>query len=155
MIDMHIHVVPPGLPGVGSLNPLLRYAPELLSQTLREQMANAGITHAFAMGEWNTLATDPLGVHRTLQLAKHVPGLKAIGIMDPTKDAQDAAHFAAVERELSTRQVVALKGYLGYLHFDPSHATYRRYYELAEKYQLPVIFHTGDTYSPYAKLKYS
>ncbi|MGL4420066.1 MAG: amidohydrolase family protein, partial [Gemmataceae bacterium] len=45
--------------------------------------------------------------------------------------------------------------YLGYLHFDPSHATYRRYYELAEQYQLPVIFHTGDTYSPYAKLKYS
>ncbi len=49
----------------------------------------------------------------------------------------------------------ALKGYLGYLHFPPEHMGYRPYYELAERYRLPFIFHTGDTYSPYAKLKYA
>ena len=52
-------------------------------------------------------------------------------------------------------RVVALKGYLGYLHFEPAHANYRRYYELAAKYKLPVMFHTGDTYSPKAKLKFA
>jgi predicted TIM-barrel fold metal-dependent hydrolase len=51
--------------------------------------------------------------------------------------------------------VAALKCYLGYLHFEPSHANYRRYYELAARYKLPVVLHTGDTYSPNAKLKYA
>jgi predicted TIM-barrel fold metal-dependent hydrolase len=51
--------------------------------------------------------------------------------------------------------VAALKCYLGYLHFGPCHANYRRYYELAAQYKLPVIFHTGDTYSPQAKLKFA
>ena len=37
----------------------------------------------------------------------------------------------------------------------PDHPGYRPYYELAERFRLPFIFHTGDTYSPYAKLKYA
>src|SRR5262249_8854569 len=48
-----------------------------------------------------------------------------------------------------------LKGYLGYLHSPPEHPNYRPYYELAERYRLPVVFHTGDTYSAYAKLKFA
>ncbi|MFM8272813.1 MAG: amidohydrolase family protein, partial [Gemmata sp.] len=32
---------------------------------------------------------------------------------------------------------------------------YRRYYELAARYRVPVMFHTGDTYSPRAKLKFA
>jgi len=51
--------------------------------------------------------------------------------------------------------VVALKCYLGYLHYEPAHPNYRRYYELAARFNLPVYFHTGDTYSPEAKLKYA
>src|SRR5208282_4375038 len=43
----------------------------------------------------------------------------------------------------------------GYLHFHPADPAYRPYYELAARRRLPFIFHTGDTYSPYAKLKYA
>ena len=154
MVDTHIHVVPPNLPGVGSLNPALRLPADDLAAKLREQMRCSGVHTVLAMGEWNCSPGDPLGVRSTLLLGKTVPGLRAIGVMDPAR-GPDRDHLRAVEAELKLGRVVALKGYLGYLHYEPAHAGYRPYYELAARYKLPVIFHTGDTYSPYAKLKFA
>ena len=153
MIDVHIHAVAPNLPGTGVLSPLLKMAPETVATELRKHMQTAGVTHALAMGEWNAGPDDPLGVNRTLKIAELVPGLRAIGIADPTRTEPD--HFQRCAEVLATGKVVALKGYLGYLHYEPAHANYRRYYELAAKYRLPVMFHTGDTYSPMAKLRFA
>jgi predicted TIM-barrel fold metal-dependent hydrolase len=105
------------------------------------------------MGSLEAGEHDPLGIAETLALAKLVPGLFAIGAMDPRRTEPD--HLHAVERALKSGAVKALKGYLGYLHFAPEHPGYRPYYELAERYRVPVIFHTGDTYSSRAKLKYA
>ncbi len=154
MIDVHVHVVPPNLPGVGSLSGTLRLRPDVVASALRSEMRAAGIELAFAMGEWNVGGHDPLGIMRTLQIAEMVPGLRAIGIADPTR-GDDPEHLKQVEAVLATGRVAALKCYLGYLHFEPAHPNYRRYYELAAKFKLPVYFHTGDTYSAMAKLKYA
>lgn len=153
MIDAHIHVVPPHLPGVGSLSPLLDAAAEVRADVLRREMQAAGATQALAMGCCNAPADDPLGVAETLALARLVPGLFAIGVADPSRS--DADHLSRVESVLAEKQVRALKGYLGYLHYAPDHPGYRPYYELAERYQVPIVFHTGDTYSPCAKLRYA
>ncbi|MCZ2342996.1 MAG: amidohydrolase, partial [Bacteroidales bacterium] len=154
MIDAHIHVVPPRIPGTGTLSPLLRQRPEAVAQTLRAEMRTAGVTQAFAMGEWNAPADDPLGIAATLRIAQLVPGLRAIGVADPVR-GDDREHLGRVEAELARGRVVALKGYLGYLHYEPAHPNYRPYYELAGRYRVPMIFHTGDTYSPEAKLKFA
>jgi uncharacterized protein len=153
MIDAHIHIVPPRLPGVGSLSPLLEAPPAVRADALRHEMQAADANQTLAMGCWNSSEDDPLGIADTLALTHLVPGLFAIGIADPTRD--DADHLCRVESALATRQVCALKAYLGYLHYAPDHPGYRPYYELAERYQVPVIFHTGDTYSPRAKLRYA
>ena len=153
MIDVHIHAVPPNLPGVGALAPLLREAPAAVAAQLRREMQTAGVTDAFAMGAYDAGDDDPLGINRTLEVAAFVPGLRPIGAMNPART--DGDHFARVELLLAAGAVVALKGYLGYLHYEPAHPNYRRYYELAAKYRVPVMFHTGDTYSPQAKLKYA
>jgi predicted TIM-barrel fold metal-dependent hydrolase len=153
MIDAHIHVVPPNLPGCGPLAPLLQRAPEAVAAELHRQMQAAGMTHALAMGEWQTGPDDPLGINRTLQIAEHVPGLRAIGVADPTR--ADPEHLRRCEEVMAAGKVVALKGYLGYLHYEPAHPNYRKYYELAARYRVPVCFHTGDTFSPMAKLKFA
>jgi predicted TIM-barrel fold metal-dependent hydrolase len=153
MIDAHIHVVPPRLPGVGSLNPLLDAGPDVVAGELRRQMQQAGIEHALAMGCWNPTEEDPLGTAATLETARLVPGLYAVGIADPTRTEPD--HLRRVDAVLTARKVVALKGYLGYLHYGPDHPGYSPYYELAARHALPFIFHTGDTYSPRAKLRFS
>jgi hypothetical protein len=107
------------------------------------------------MGCWQppevVASDDPLGVAGTLAVARLVPGLFAVGVADPSRTDHD--HLRRVESFLATGRVRALKAYLGYLHYAPDHPGYRPYYELAERFQLPVIFHTGDTYSPYARLR--
>jgi predicted TIM-barrel fold metal-dependent hydrolase len=153
MIDAHIHVVPPNLPGVGSLSPVLENPMPVLAALLRQEMQAAGITRVLAMGAWNAPADDPLGVAGTLRLADLVPGLFAIGVADPTRTEPE--HLSSVEAALAAGQVRALKGYLGYLHFGPGDPAYLPYYELAARFGVPFVFHTGDTYSPRAKLRFA
>lgn len=153
MIDMHIHCVPPNLPGVGPLHPVLEESVEDVAFALKEQMLAGGVEMAFAMGCLSDARSDPLGIERTLKIGELVPNLRAIGVANPTRT--DEAHLREVEKLLAARRVAALKGYLGYLPFYPHDAGYRPYLELAARYDLPFIFHTGDTFSPLAKLKYA
>jgi predicted TIM-barrel fold metal-dependent hydrolase len=153
MIDTHIHVAPPNLPGAGALSPLLEARPEVTAAALRQQMQAAGISDALAMGTLDGPVDDPLGVNSTLAVARLVPGLQAIGAADPRRTDRD--YLRAVERSLGGGQVRALKGYLGYLHYGPDHAGYQPYYELCERFKIPFVFHTGDTYSSRAKLRYA
>jgi predicted TIM-barrel fold metal-dependent hydrolase len=157
MIDMHIHVVSPNLPGAGLLGEALTQPIEALADQLRHEMRQSGMEIVLGMGCLGAPDEeeegDPLGIAGTLEIARRVPGLAAIGAMDPRRTSPE--HLRAVERQIQAGGVKALKGYLGYLHFGPEHPGYRPYYELAERFRLPVIFHTGDTYSPRAKLRYA
>jgi predicted TIM-barrel fold metal-dependent hydrolase len=153
MIDMHIHVVPPNLPGAGSLGAVLSQPADAIADTLRQQMREAGIRTALAMGCLDGGPGDPLGIAGTLEIGRRVPGVHAIGAADPRRDEPE--HLRAVAEVLRSVRVRALKGYLGYLHYAPDHPGYRPYYELAERHQIPFIFHTGDTYSPLAKLRFA
>src|SRR5947208_3489440 len=153
MIDTHVHVVPPGLPGVGPLGLRPEGGAAEVAARLRDEMAAAGVGQALAMGAWNAGPDDPLGVNETLQLARAVPGLHAVGVADPLRNDPD--HLRRVEAVLASGQVKALKAYLGYLHYPPDHPGYVPYYELAGRFKLPVVFHTGDTYSPQAKVRFA
>jgi predicted TIM-barrel fold metal-dependent hydrolase len=153
MIDTHVHVVDPGLPGQKPMPPLLGGPPEALADALGRQMKEAGVTHALAMGRWDAPADDPLGVSGTLRLAALVPGLHPVGVADPTRTHPD--HLRRAEAQLKQGQVKALKAYLGYLHHGPDSPGYLPYYHLAATYRLPVIFHTGDTYSTKAKVRFA
>jgi uncharacterized protein len=60
-----------------------------------------------------------------------------------------------IENGLKSRQYRCIKIYLGYGHryaYDPQ---FEPVYALAQKYDVPVVFHTGDTYSKVAKLKFA
>ena len=153
MIDTHIHVAPPRLPGVGTLNPILEEPVTLRIEALRREMQTAAVRQVLAMGCWNTPADDPLGVAVILQVARTLPGVHAVGLADPGRT--DPEHLGLAEAVLASKQVCALKGYLGYLPYGPDHAGYQPYYELAARHGLPFIFHTGDTYSPRARLRYA
>src|SRR5947209_8109452 len=121
MIDAHIHVVSPQLPGVGNLNPVLELAADGVAAALRREMQAANVSAVLAMGCWypNRPAADadPLGVAATLAVARSVPGLHAIGVADPGRTEPD--YLRAAETVLATGRVRALKAYLGYLHYAP------------------------------------
>jgi len=156
-IDTHIHVVNTRLPGLPK-----KAAPDGTSfdcpvrkraDSIRKEMESAGIEQALCMPRWDNADDDPLGINETLELAEEVPGLHAIGIADPTKTHQ--GHLDRVEDLLKKGKVKAFKAYLGYLHHGPDSPNYGPYYELAARYRLPFIFHTGDTFSHLAKVKFA
>ncbi|MGE0616559.1 MAG: amidohydrolase family protein [Bacteriovoracia bacterium] len=62
---------------------------------------------------------------------------------------------AGIERGLKAGDYSCIKIYLGYVYRYAYDAAYRPLYRLARKYKVPVVFHTGDTYSVKGKLKYA
>jgi predicted TIM-barrel fold metal-dependent hydrolase len=153
MIDMHIHAVNPRLPGVKALPSFLDGPPGPVASALREQMRDSGAEIVLGMGHLGGADGDPLGIASTLKVAELLPELHAIGVADPTRT--DVGHIQAVEQQIKNGSVKALKGYLGYRHYGPESPGYVPYYELAATYHLPFIFHTGDTYSTTAKVKFA
>lgn len=60
-----------------------------------------------------------------------------------------------VEAALVSKTVGCLKIYLGYVPKYANDEYYEPFYELAAKHQVPVVFHTGDTYDKDAAVKYA
>lgn len=67
----------------------------------------------------------------------------------------DNPNYRNVEEKLRTTGYHCLKIYLGYTHKFANDKSFQPAYALALKYQVPVIFHTGDTDSAQAEVKYS
>jgi predicted TIM-barrel fold metal-dependent hydrolase len=158
-IDTHVHVVPPGLPGLKPMpedvDKLYKGPRSTMAERLQAEMKQAGIKLIFGMGSGDGQSEDPLGIAGTLALSESVPGLKAVGVADPR--CTTPAHLKAIEAQIERHRdkIVALKAYLGYFHFGPEHPNYRPYYKLAAKHHLPVIVHTGDNWSTKAKVRYA
>ena len=153
MIDAHVHVTNAKLPGIKAEHPLFDGPEPPLADLLKSEMKAAGVDQVLAMGRLDPPPSDPLGIAGILRLASFLPGLHAVGAIDPTRTSP--AHFRAVEAVLEAGKVKALKAYLGYLHHGPDSPGYAPYYALAATYKLPVIFHTGDTYSSKAKVRFA
>lgn len=64
----------------------------------------------------------------------------------------DPINLTRVEADLK-KGYGCIKIFLGYVHRYPSE--YKGVYELAAKYEVPVVFHTGDTQDKKAKLKFA
>lgn len=153
MIDMHVHAVHSHLPGTKPTTDLYDGPRERLVEALREQMRLSGTSVLLGMGHLGGEGDDPLGVSSTLQVAELLPNLHAIGIATPTRS--DTDHLQRVEAQLRSGKIVALKGYLGYLYHGPDSPGYHPYFELAARYDVPFVFHTGDNWSTTAKVKYA
>jgi predicted TIM-barrel fold metal-dependent hydrolase len=162
IIDTHMHVVNSKIPGVRpKKTPLAPFGKadaagmKQLVKRIEEETKNSGVSHALCMPRFEVSDKDPLGIHETLAVAKLVrgPTLHPVGLVHPERFDRD--HLARVEEVLKEGKVKALKVYLGYLHYEPNCPAYRRYYKLAAKYKIPVIFHAGDTYADTAKIKYA
>ncbi|MCM2676790.1 amidohydrolase family protein [Alkalicoccobacillus plakortidis] len=60
-----------------------------------------------------------------------------------------------LEEELQKDWVVGIKIYLGYYPYYAYDEVYQPVYRLAKQYDIPVVYHTGDTYAEKGLLKYS
>lgn len=133
IIDVHIHTAFDGKNEESSNIPYTREA-------LINEFKKANVVVAVSMNK-----RDGSG-HLENQGSTKI--INCIGVSLPVK-------YGQIENDLKNNKYQCIKIYLGYVHAFAYDQKYRPLYRLAEKYQVPVIFHTGDTYSTTAKLKYA
>lgn len=125
---------------------------------LQHEMKEGDISLAIGMGVTETVderfpdryAKTPM----MLDLEKELPPQVALcpGV-NPYQLGQ--ADLDRLEKELNKAEVVGIKVYLGYYPFYAYDNIYQSVYDLAAAYRVPVVFHTGDTYSERGLLKYA
>jgi uncharacterized protein len=109
-----------------------------------------GVTETDNQGFPDYEAATPMGLDLEEELPKEIVYCAGVNPYDLQEDA-----LARLEKEVQKPNVVGIKIYLGYYPFYAYDKVYQPVYKLAAKYQLPVVFHTGDTYSERGYLKYS
>ncbi|WP_440706316.1 amidohydrolase family protein [Heyndrickxia oleronia] len=109
-----------------------------------------GLTETKGIGFPDPEAMTPMGLDLETELPNNI--VYCAGINPYSLNDQS---LILLEKELQRPNVVGLKIYLGYYPFYAYDEVYHPVYELAEKYDVPVVFHTGDTYSERGLLKFS
>lgn len=132
------------------------------SAGLTREFAEAHVVFGIGMGLVETApggspdsrALNPM----TLDLEPTLPlQLASCAGINPIRLSGDErqGEMMRIEAELQKPTTVGLKIYAGYFHFYVFDEVYQPVYDLAAKYNLPVVIHSGDTYSPRGLLKYS
>lgn len=125
---------------------------------LRKEFRESNIVLGIAMGLSETNingfpdyhAQTPMGIDLDERLPKTIALCPGINPYCLSNEA-----LSKLEKQLSTNRVVGIKIYLGYYPFYAYDSVYGPIYELAKAYKLPIVFHTGDTYSNRGLLKYA
>jgi len=125
---------------------------------IEKEFADNGVVLGIAMGVTETAgegfpdsaAETPMGIDLTPAVPKNI--VYCAGV-NPFKLDREA--LARLERDVQKPDCVGIKIYLGYYPFYAYDDVYEPVYRIAEEYGVPVVFHTGDTYSERGRLRFS
>ena len=144
IIDCHVH-----------LNNYHEQAAVSLDQSLenlQRAMQEAGVSYSLVLTSYLVSPHRP----STAQVVKAVEQIESLGVVAGVsytnyreRDLRELADF------LRAGLVKGLKLYPGYEPFYPHDHRVRVVYDLAEEFDVPVMIHTGDTYSKGGRLKYA
>ena len=119
---------------------------------LQEAMQEAGVAYSLVLTSYIVSAHRP----STAEVVKAIEKIPSLGVVAGIsylnyrqRDLRELADF------LSAGLVKGLKLYPGYEPFYPHDPRLKVVYDLAEEFDVPVMIHTGDTYTPKGKLKYA
>lgn len=115
-------------------------------------MAEAGVTYALVLTSYLANPNRP----STAEVVRAIENVDNLGVVAgisylhyKQRDLRELADF------LQAGLVKGLKLYPGYEPFYPHDHRLQVVYELAEEFDVPVMIHSGDTFSPQGKLKYA
>ncbi len=119
---------------------------------LQADMAENGVDYALVLTSYLVSPHRPSTAEVVAAIA-NVPNLGVVAGISymryRQRDLRELADF------LDAGLVKGLKLYPGYEPFYPHDKRLQVVYDLAEEFDVPVMIHSGDTYSPKGKLKYS
>jgi hypothetical protein len=119
---------------------------------LQAAMAEAGVDYSLVLTSYLVSPHRP----STADVVKAIEHIASLGVVAGIsylnyrqRDLRELADF------LSAGLVKGLKLYPGYEPFYPHDPRLKVVYDLAEEFGVPVMIHSGDTYSPRGKVKYA
>ena len=168
VIDFHIHIGlrehfnPAILQLFGMSNPVIQ---EQISEFMKPQnivsmLDNYGVSRAVVLAEDSPKVTGVVPNEFVAEFCSQYPErLIPFASVDPTGSTNPAKRLEQLVADLGMR---GLKLYPSYQYFfpnayqeNPKMKKLRKVYECAERLRLPVMFHTGTSVFPGARLKYS
>jgi hypothetical protein len=119
-----------------------------------ERFSKIPMTEEQYFSEWKRSGVVGAVAHVGQNGSEHHPRLKAKNVVF-CAGASSSPDLKRIEKGLKDGSYGCIKIYLGYVHQYASDPRYQPLYRLARQYKVPVVFHTGDTYSVDGKLKYA
>lgn len=119
---------------------------------LQESMTFNKVDHAFVLTSYvvNEHRPSTRQVVEATRELKHIHVVAGISFLNyRERDLRELADL------LKDRRVIGLKLYPGYEPFYPYDKRCQVLYDLAMEFDVPVMVHTGDTFNPKGKLRYS
>lgn len=123
---------------------------------LSNQMKEAGVDKSLIIAWIKNDENFNVSTNKLIELIEGKNNFRAIGSVD--LENYGPADTDRLEGWLKEKKIVGIKFYLGYQHVYPYEERCRPIYELCLKYNVPAVFHTGDTLAggvSNPKLKYS
>jgi hypothetical protein len=144
VIDTHMHINfgrPQSLELAEKVG--LHYTPEGLIKEMDESNVERGLVM--------TVPGMPEAAREFVEA--HPDRFWLAGSADPKNLTEEK--LEELDSDMASRKIRAVKLYIGYQHFYATDDDCVPIYNLLMKYDMPVIFHTGDCVSTMARLKYS
>ena len=144
IIDVHTHINNYHEDKVRSLEDCLN---ELTANMLANKVDYSLVLTSYKVNE-----------HRpsTKQVVEAIKGRNNLGVVSGISYLHyDHRDIREIGEYLEGGHIKALKLYPGYEPFYPNDIRLKLVYEMAIEYDVPVMFHSGDTYAPTGKVKYS
>jgi hypothetical protein len=144
IIDVHTHINNYHEERVVSLEDCLDH----LSDTMVENKVN----YSLVLTSYKVTKNRP----STRQVVEAIKGRDNLGVVSGISFLHyDHRDIRLISEYLEQGLIKGLKFYPGYEPFYPDDSRLKVMYEMAIEYDVPVMFHSGDTYAPTGKVKYS
>lgn len=144
IIDVHTHINNYHEEKVTSLE-------ECLGR-LTDAMAANRVDYALVLSSYKVTKDRP----STRQVVEAIRGMDNLGVVAGISYLNyNHRDIREIGEYLEQGLVKGLKFYPGYEPFYPNDSRLKVWHEMAIEYDVPVMFHSGDTYSPTGKVKYS
>ncbi|HEX6883700.1 MAG TPA: amidohydrolase family protein, partial [Planctomycetota bacterium] len=142
LIDVHVHL---NNYHESSRRPTAEHAQELFAK-----MDEVGVDHAVVITSYKADLDRP-SVEELLTLLTNHPRITLVEGLRWRGEAR--SDLFSVEERIRDGQVKGIKLYPGYDHYAINDPSLESVFRIAAKYQVPVMIHTGDTYSKTAKVR--
>lgn len=130
-----------------------KYLPlEERTEMLLRTMAAGNVDHSVILSSYKVNPDRP-STEQLIEVTKKHDNLSVVAGF--SIDGHNDDDFQNCRRWLKDGLIKGMKLYCGYEHYYPYDEKYQRVYDLCVEFGVPVMIHTGDTFSSKGKLRFS